>query len=419
MKRKILGEKRYAYAPNAHNFIHLLLHEVIDMDRLYKALTLLHRVNPILNSFLAKTETGFELTDIPFMLPEVIVMERKNEKTYKKVMKEEERIPLNLHQNSGYRLIVIKDEEYTDIILMTHQILVDAYSSLVLVKAILDAYDKGILIEFAYDSVSCGQLHLNLIDRKMLNHAIVQYKDDPMFLVEEDYRKKYMEYYRTYTTKFMNIILTSEESNALLSYCRMYNLDVYALIFTAFKASEDKYQKNRDRHFSESVIMKNLRDKKENFGNYATLGFISFTYNAKHSLVENTRAMMKCLEKCDYSSYYLLNNEFSLGAFKALEDKNDISYSLMHFAHKLGYWNYLIGTELSFANEIDWQTNLNIETIEVLRATHRLVEKNISIVKFNSNINIAMQCNSLSANEKDMKDILRNTKDILIDSIKE
>ena len=252
-----------------------------------------------------------------------------------------------------------------------------------------------------------------------LKNAINQYKDDPMFLVEEEYRKKYMEYYHSYTSKFTNIYLSDNESKKVLKYCSKYNLDLYAFILTAFKASEDKYQKNHNSAFKNCVIMKDLRDKKAMLGNYDTLGFIKYIYNANKSLVENTLLLMKLMDSADYDSYYNLNFEFSLGAFKALENKNDVSMSLQHFAHRLGYWNQLIGTELTYANELPYDASLPIEHIDVFRANHQLVEKNISIVKYGDKIYIGMQYNSYSTNQKDMNDILENTRLILTDSIKE
>ena len=166
MKRKLLGEKRYAYAPNAHNFIHVLMHEVIDVEKLKIAISMLHKANPVLNSLLERAETGFELVEIPFILPEIIEVERNNPTTYKKVMKEEERIPLNLRQSTGYRLVVVRDEEYTDLILMSHQILIDAESSLLLMQAIIKAYKLNVVTSFTYDVGKQTQLDLNVVDRK-------------------------------------------------------------------------------------------------------------------------------------------------------------------------------------------------------------------------------------------------------------
>ncbi|MBR3839881.1 MAG: hypothetical protein IKM20_01950 [Erysipelotrichales bacterium] len=419
MKRKLLGEKRYAYAPNAHNFIHVLLHEVIDIEKLRTAIAMLHKANPVLNSLLERTEHGLELVEIPFIMPEIIEIERMNAKTYKKAMKEEERIPLNLRQSTGYRLVIVSDDEYTDVILMSHQILIDAESSLLLLAAILKAYTSNSVTSFAYGVMKQSQLDLNIVDRNLLKRVITQYKDDPKFFVEEEYRKQYMEYYRTYTSKFTNVLLTRDESKAVIEYCDKYNLDLYAFIFTAFKASEEKYQNNRNNTFKGSVIMRNLRDKDETLGNYDSLGFIKFIYNANKSLIENTLVLMKMIEGTDFTSYYNLNFELSLSAFKALENNTNVSMGLQHFAHRLGYWNQLIGSELSFANALAYDAALPIEHIDVFRASHQLVEKNISIVRYGDRIYIGMQYNSLSTNEKDMNDIIENTRLILTDSIRE
>ena len=136
MNRVLQGEKRYAYAPNSHNFIHILVHEVIDNERLELAIKKLHQANPILNSLLVRNNEGLERDELPFMMPEIIYLDRLNDTYYKKVMKEEERIPINLHNIGAYRLIILKDDEYTDIILMTHQLFMDANSSLHLMKAL-------------------------------------------------------------------------------------------------------------------------------------------------------------------------------------------------------------------------------------------------------------------------------------------
>lgn len=419
MKRKIMGEKRYAYAPNAHNFVHVLLHENIDVEKLKKSIAILHKANPILNSLLYETKNGLEYNDIPFMMPEIIELERIAADTYKDVLREEERIPLNLHHNSSYRLIIIKDDEYTDLILMSHQLLIDEYSTITLLQSILMVYDTAVVTNFTYDNLVSMHLNMNKLDHLLLQKVKKEYMKDNEFLIEENYREKYFDYYRVHKTAFYNLNLSKDESHALIAYCERHNLDLYALIFTAFKASENKYQGNRSNKFKESLIAKNIRKDSNEFGNFNTLGFINFQYNASKSLIENTKQLMNCLAKCDYLSYYCLNNELELEAFKALENQKNISLSLKHFANKLGYWDYLMGSELSFANEIECRTTLAIERVDILRASHRLVEKNVSIVLFDKCIYITMQFNKLSTNSKDMKDIINNTKLILVDSIKE
>ena len=420
MKRAIIQEKRYAYAPNAHNFIHILLHEVIDMEQLKKAIMILHRANPILNSILVQDETGFAYEELPFMMPEIFELERLNEKYYKKVLSEEERIPLNLHQNSSYRLIILKDEEYTDLILMTHQLLLDATSSLDLLKTILEVYTTGKVHTFISKPLPPHQLKLSYIDQLMLTKVRNSYKNiDEGYFSNEAYRKFYMNYYHNFKTKMIHFKFNDEETKKIKAYCKLYQINLYTLLFTALKSAEDRIRPNQLSSYKHSVIMKNLRNVQDSFGNYATLGYLDFRYNYKKSIVENCKNLEAKIKATDFYSYYYLNSEFPIEAFRCLENKDDISFSLAHFATRLGYWDKMAGSELSFCDHVELPQELQPIQVEILRSCHQLVEKNMSIIEYNGHLSFNLQFNSRSTNYKDMKDMVQHMHWVLTEGIRE
>ncbi len=418
MRRRVNSERRYVYAPNAHNFVHILIHEVLDVEKLSKGIAMLHHLNTVLNSVLYECEHGLELREIPFMMPEIIVLNRDNEKSYKKIMNEEEMIPINLRSNAPYRVIVLRDNEYTDLIVFSHQVMMDAHSTLTLTKAILAAYEGKGYDHFEYDTVNDIQLELSLLEHHFLDQVIKKYRDDKLCMVEEEYRHNYREYYKTYRTKYVEIIFDEDETKAIKNYANVHNLNLYTTIFTAFKAAESKVQGNRDKNFKQSVILKSLRSSDDEFGNFATLGFIYFEYNPHKSLEFNTKVIQKILDTTDYNSYYYLNKVIPMSAFRALEEKKDVIFDLDYYAHRLGYWDYQIGSELSFCDEIEFDSCLPIENIQVLRGTHQLVEKNVSVVESAKKLYVTLQYNSKSANRKDLHEIIQTMAELLLENAK-
>lgn len=424
MKTALNNERIYAFSPSANVVCRVLIPRKVTQEELESGLRDLIKSLPHLNSVFDMDENRAPyLREVGFMMPQIIFMERSNSKFYRKVVQEEERIPFVRRNNPLYRIVVLEDEDTTELLWISHRVLFDEESTKRVCAAFVAHLEGEILPEFSFvlkeESAESLSYFWGLKKKMLLRH----FEKHPRDFKELRYREMFNQYYSRHRTKIEEVSFSKEETESLLEYCGNNNVSLDSLINVCFIFAQEKYQNKNNKAFHTVVYGDTLKSRNEfEVGYFKEIAKLEYSYIKRKSLLENVVKFEKLLEtfkedseRLDSSFIHNLPVDL-LGDMFAHGDIEEHDYAISSLKKAIYDVRHRHGISYLPLQETSCK---GATLFQVLPSLFMNDEKIICSVVCNGCLNVSMQYNRLNTNSKDMREIMNCVVEILKDCSKE
>lgn len=411
MRTELNNERIYAYSPSANVVCRVLIPQRFTREQYEVAMRDLIKALPHLNSvFDIDDQRNPYLREVAFMMPEIIYMNRINSKFYRKVVQEEERIPFVRRNNPLYRIVVLEDEEKSELLWISHRLLLDEESTKRVCSAFVSHLQGEELPEFSFVSGHEVSESLNYywsFKKKRLLHYFEKHQHE---FKEIRYREMFMDYYSKHRTKIEEISFTQEDTKDLLMYCKEANVSLDALINVCFACAQEKHENKNNKAFHTIVWGDTSKSIEETeLGYFKDIAKLEFTYANRKSLKDNVIRFENLVSKLKQSSEihessFIHNLPVDLlGDMFALGDSNQEDYAVSSLKKAIYDVKHRHGMAYL---PLQATTCKGCELFQVLPSLFLNDEKMVCSVICNDCLNITMQYNRMNTNSKDMREIM-------------
>lgn len=422
MNKELSNERIYAFSPSANVTIHVLVPKLFTHEYFEECVSKLVRDIPHLNSvYDIDEERKPYLREVGFMMPQILYVQRKSRKTYRKTIQEEERIPFVRRNNPLYRIVVLEDENYTEILWISHRMLFDEESA----KRVCASFVRLLQQETTAELEMTNNAEVNEslgrywnLKKKFVLHWFEKHYHE---VKEMQYRDMFMHYYANHRTKVEEVTFTKEQTRALQAFCENYQLPLEAIILACFLCAQQKYENKDTKAFHMVDYQDTSKSKSEReLGYFKEMVTVELSYVARKSLVENAQHLYKVISKKKqerelHFSALIHNLPIDLLADMYAEGGNEESNLAISMLKKEIYdGKRRHGLAYLPLHDLDCE---GAEIFTVLPSINMSDEKIITSLICNGCLNITMQYNRMNTNRKDMRELMNHAILMLTDCI--
>lgn len=316
-----------------------------DKDRIAGSLEELRRVYPVLNYVLRQGKNRkLYFVRKPESKIRVVFLKRESGGQWKRVIKDQIKIPYRLLEEPLIRFIFLEDEEQFDIIMMGHHIMGDGKSVMHIFEDFVNIYlghaenlpvHKLRLIKGTKDlAIKYEGNLLSDILVKMFNR---RWRKEKTRFLEKEYERMYRTFYAKYEIDFAHGYIEGENYTKLKAACKEYGVTLNSAVITAFMYGMQKKQYDKRENLKVMVaasISKYLRfNTDRTVGNYVSSISSRFRYNFRISFWENAESIGNRLKK------ELDNSQKMLSAFRMMSVIDQSAFDGLYFMKYATYTN--------------------------------------------------------------------------------
>lgn len=413
-------ERIYAFSPSANVVVRAIIPQHFSQEHWEDTVKELVKKLPYLNSvYMVDEERKAHLRELWYMVPQIIFLNRNSKKFYRKVLQEEERIPFVRRNNPLYRLVVLEDEECSELLWISHRMLFDEESTKRVCRTFLALLQGEMPSELNFTIREELPESLNYYWNFKKNHILHHYAKHQHQSSEYHYREMFMHYYTTHRTKVEEINFTCEETAKLLQYCERHHLKLEQLIPVCFACAQQKNEQKDTKSFHTIVLQDTSSSKQENeLGHFKEVALFEYHYTARKTVIDNVEHYAKIVEKRGLMSEIQMhslihnlpldlladmyvdgdraNNDYAVSSLKKLfydvKNRHGIAYLPLHSTICEG-----------------------VTLFQVLPSISMSDEKQVCSLICNDCLSITMQYNRMNTNRKDMREIKNHVEMMLRD----
>lgn len=275
----------------------------VKEDDLREVLVKIKKIHPLIGARIAlddKHDAWFTDSDSqPF---ELKILQRHDEDQWKQVVEIENTLPFNFENGPLIKFLLLKSEEFSDLVVICHHCISDGISLINLVKNILFLLNRPETKIITSETLIPGyetfkKVPVNLKLKKLKNRIVMyginrKWESEEVIFNEEDYKNVHDEYYNKFNYRIKVAELSSSETSDLIQICRENNITVNSALCVAFLAARESVRRELNTN-NKIQIAVNLRDhlkdsSSNRFGFFAGSVNFEYDYNPDTSFWNNS-----------------------------------------------------------------------------------------------------------------------------------